>query len=151
MSLARCIYGCSHFGILFMISFTNGHESAVSEWLTSLDRVEASSSPAPPYASASASAVSPPQSAIESPRLPSPAGIHSPRPVLAAATLSPQVTSPISDNKERDDLRSLMQDQARAIANLKAEKAALANSIDQLKQLESSECSLCLAVNAITE
>ncbi len=43
------------------------------------------------------------------------------------------------DDKERDDLRTLIQEQAKAISNLEAEKNALTASVEELKPLESSK------------
>ncbi|KAI0692963.1 hypothetical protein BC835DRAFT_1098649 [Cytidiella melzeri] len=112
--------------------FTNGNGHTDSHWLSSLDRVETPSSPS--FASGAPPTTSPPPRAQAVP--PSSAGIHAPKPIVPGRMSQP-VTSPISDDKEHDDLRSLIQDQARVIASLEAERNTLAASAEQLKQLES--------------
>lgn len=118
--------------------FTNGNGHPDSKWLASLDRVDAPLSPAPP-SPAPPSASSPPPSARVPPSPVPPAAIHAPKPQAAVTSPLPTVTSPTSDNKERDDLRALIQDQARAIASLEVEKSSLLASVEQLNQLETSE------------
>lgn len=120
------------------LRFTNGHGHADSRWLSSLERVDASSSPVPPALPDPApTSSSPPVADTISPSAVS-AAIHSPRP-LAAVAISPlQVSSPVTENKERDHLRVLIQDQARVIANLEAEKSSLLTSVAQLEQLDLS-------------
>jgi hypothetical protein len=54
-----------------------------------------------------------------------------PEPRSAAATGS--------DQKEQDEMRSLIRAQARTISNLEAERNSLAASVEELKQLEPSK------------
>lgn len=114
-------------------SFSNGNGDKDSHWLSSLERVDTPSSP--PQSSNGTTVVS---SSPQSPSRPSSATIHAPKPVTPGRPLQP-ITPSASDDKERDDLRTLIQEQARTIASLESEKKTLTASLEQLKPLESSE------------
>ncbi len=118
--------------------FTNGHNVAPdTHWLSSLDRVDG---PTPPPSTAfrhQPSSEYPTPPPLPYPPASSPS--ISPRPPHAIAPLiHPDVGG-------QTDLRTLIQEQARAIASLEAEKVSLNASAEQLKHAETSKFSASIS------
>ncbi|PSS29717.1 hypothetical protein PHLCEN_2v2865 [Hermanssonia centrifuga] len=108
--------------------FTNGHNVAPdTHWLSSLDRVDGPTPPLSTFRHHPSSAYPTPPPLL-SPPASSPS--ISPRPPHAIAPL----THP--DVGGQTDLRTLIQEQARAIASLEAEKVSLNVSVEQLKHAD---------------
>lgn len=119
-----------HILLLGSNSFSQGtgNPSADNDWLASLTSVDA---PAQSYQSPKPSSPSPAASRRQS--------LVSPQASIATPPPRPSSVKP----GERDDLRALIQDQARTIATLESEKTSLTMSLEQLKHAEASQSVFC--------